>query len=110
MGLLAWNLRIATTLSKPSLLSDPLSPNCPARSHPQYMNINHNLYSSYIQDILLPHKRGSHASRTNHSTSTDGYQLHIAHLVDKDKYFYIKGNIQKSTTMQPITITQEPYT
>jgi hypothetical protein len=26
-------------------------------------------------------------SGTYHSTSTDGYQLSIAHLVDKDKYF-----------------------
>jgi hypothetical protein len=25
---------------RPSLLSEPLSPNCPARSHPQYKNIN----------------------------------------------------------------------
>jgi hypothetical protein len=32
----------------PSLLSEPLSPNCPARSHPQYMSINISLYSSYI--------------------------------------------------------------
>jgi hypothetical protein len=51
-----------------------------------------------------------HESGTYHSTSTNGYQLCIAHLVDKDKCIYNKGNIQKSTTMQPITIIQEPYT
>jgi hypothetical protein len=56
-------------------------------------------------------KRGSlHTSGSYHSTSTDGYKLRIAHLVDKDKYIYNKGNIQKGTTMKPITIIQEPYT
>jgi hypothetical protein len=49
-------------------------------------------------------------SGTYHSTSTDGYQLRIEHLVDKDKYIYNMGNIWKGTTMQPITVTQEPYT
>jgi hypothetical protein len=56
-------------------------------------------------------KRGAlYVSGTYHSTSTDGYQLHIAHLVDKDKYIYNKDNIQKGTTMQLVTIIQEPYT
>jgi hypothetical protein len=57
-------------------------------------------------------KRGGilHASRTYHSTSTDGYELRIAHLVDKDKYIYNKGIIWMGTTMQPITIIEEPYT
>jgi hypothetical protein len=49
------------------------------------------------------------AGGTYHSTSVDGYQLCIAHIVDKDKYIYNKGNIRKGTTMQPITIIQEPY-
>jgi hypothetical protein len=49
-------------------------------------------------------------SETYHSTSTNGYQLLIAHLVSKDKYIYNKGNIWKGTTMQPITIIQGPYT
>jgi hypothetical protein len=49
-----------------------------------------------------------HVSKTYHSTSTDGYQLRIAHLIDKDKYIYNKGNIWKGTTMQPITIIQNP--
>jgi hypothetical protein len=45
-------------------------------------------------------KRGVlHVSETYHSTSTDGYKLHIAHLVDKYKYIYNKGNIWKGTTM-----------
>jgi hypothetical protein len=77
------------------------------------MNININVYSSYIQDIILVHEGGGgvlNESGTYHSTSTNGYQLCIAHLVDKDKCIYNKGNIQKSTTMQPITIIQEPYT
>jgi hypothetical protein len=50
-----------------------------------------------------------HVSGTYHSTYTDGYQLRIAHLVDKDKYIYNNGNIIKGTTMQPITIIQESY-
>jgi hypothetical protein len=44
-----------------------------------------------------------------HLTYTDDYQLRIAHLVSKDKYIYDKGNIWKGTTIQPITIIQEPY-
>jgi hypothetical protein len=56
-------------------------------------------------------KRGAlYTSATYHSTSTDGYQLRIADLFDKDKYIYNKGNIWKGTIMQPITIIQEPYT
>jgi hypothetical protein len=49
-------------------------------------------------------------SETYHSTFTDGYQLRIAYLVDKDKYIYNKGNIWKGITMQPITIIQESFT
>jgi hypothetical protein len=49
-------------------------------------------------------------SGTYHSSSTNGYQLRIAHVVDKHKYFYNKDDIRKGTTMQPITIIQEPYT
>jgi hypothetical protein len=48
-------------------------------------------------------------SGTCHSTSTDGYQQSIAQLVVKDKDIYNKGNIWKGTTMQIITIIQEPY-
>jgi hypothetical protein len=55
-------------------------------------------------------KRGAlYGSGTYHSTFTNGYQLRIAHLVNKDKYIYNKANIWKGTTMQPITIIQEPY-
>jgi hypothetical protein len=64
----------------PFLLSAPLSPICPV-GHTTSMNIN--LYA-YIQDILLVHKREVlHASGTYHSSSTDDYQLNIAHLVTK---------------------------
>jgi hypothetical protein len=49
-------------------------------------------------------------SGTYHSTSTNDYQLSVAHLVIKGKYIYNKGNICKGTTIQPITIIQEPYT
>jgi hypothetical protein len=57
-------------------------------------------------------KRGGilHASGSYHSSSTDGYQLSTAHLDDKDKYIYNKGNIRNGTTRQSITIIQEPYT
>jgi hypothetical protein len=58
--------------------------------------------------ILLAHEK--EGSSHIYSTSTDGYQLRIEHLVDKDKYIYNMGNICKGTTMQPITVTQEPYT
>jgi hypothetical protein len=56
-------------------------------------------------------KRGGilHASGTYYSSTTDGYQQRIAHLVDKHKYFYNKDDMQKGTTMQPITIIQEHY-
>jgi hypothetical protein len=49
-------------------------------------------------------------SETYHSTSTEVYQLSIAHLVDTHKYFYSNDNIRKGTTMQHITIIQESYT
>jgi hypothetical protein len=69
-------------------------------AHPQYKNINHSLYSPYIQDILLVHeKRDLYASETYHSTSIGDYQQCIVHLVDKDKYIYNKGNIRMGTTM-----------
>jgi hypothetical protein len=47
-------------------------------------------------------------SGTYHYSSTSVYQLSIAHLVDKHKYFYNKDDIWKGTTMQPITIIQDP--
>jgi hypothetical protein len=46
-------------------------------------------------------------SGTYHSYSIDGYQLSIAHVVNKHKYFYDKDDIRKVTTMQPITIIQD---
>jgi hypothetical protein len=55
-----------------------------------YMNINITS-PHHIQDIILVQKkRGGgllHASGTYHLTSTDSYQLSIAHLVVKDNYF-----------------------
>jgi hypothetical protein len=47
-------------------------------------------------------------SGTYCSSSTDVYQLSIAHLVDKHKYFYNKDDIRKGTTMQSITIIRDP--
>jgi hypothetical protein len=46
-------------------------------------------------------------SGTYHSTSSGVYQLSIAHLVDKNKCFYNKDDIQKGTIMQHITIIKE---
>jgi hypothetical protein len=45
---------------------------------------------------------------TYHSTSTGVYQLSVAHLVNKQKYFYNKDDIRKGTIMQSITIIQGP--
>jgi hypothetical protein len=45
-------------------------------------------------------------SEIYHLSSTHGYQLSIAHIVDKHKYFYYKDDIRKGTTMQPITINK----
>jgi uncharacterized iron-regulated protein len=57
----------------------------------------------HIQDILLVHERKVlYVSGTYHSTSTGGYQLRIAHLVIKVIHLQ-QGNVQKGTTMQPIT-------
>jgi hypothetical protein len=72
------------------------------------MNIN--IASTHCNHhILLVHeKEVLHASETHHSSSTDVYQLSIAHLVEKHKYFYNKDDIWKGTTMQPITIIQDP--
>jgi hypothetical protein len=47
-------------------------------------------------------------SGTYHSSSIDVYQLNIAHLVDKHKYFYNKDDIRKGITMQPVTIIHDP--
>jgi hypothetical protein len=55
-------------------------------------------------------KRGFlYVSGTYHSTSTDGYQLRLEHLVVKVIHLQ-QGDIQKGTTMQCITIIQGPYT
>jgi hypothetical protein len=90
-GLQPWNLRIATALSRPSLPAEPLSPNCPARSHPQYKNINQ---TSTHQISINPSgswKEGFlHSSGTYHWTSTGDNQLCLAHLVVKDKHIYNK--------------------
>jgi hypothetical protein len=65
------------------------------------MNINHSPYSTYIQDIILVYeKRGT---TCEWDIPLDFYRwlsLHIAHLVDKDKYIYNKDNIRKDSTMQ----------
>jgi hypothetical protein len=72
------------------------------------MNIN--IASTHCNHhFLLIHKKEVlHASGTYHSSSTNVYQLSIAHLVDKHKYLYNKDDIWKGTTMQPITIIQDP--
>jgi hypothetical protein len=52
-------------------------------------------------------KRGAlYASGTYHLTTTDGYQLRIAHLDVKVIQLH-KDSIWKGTTMQPISIIQE---
>jgi hypothetical protein len=74
-----------------------------------YININI-ASTHHNQTILLVHNgEVLLVSGTYHSTSTKVYQLSIAHLVDKHKYFYNKDDIRKGTTMQPMTIIQEPY-
>jgi hypothetical protein len=76
----------------------------------RYININ---VASTHHISLNPSsswKKILHVSGMYHSTSTGGYQLSIAHLVDKHKYFYNKDDIRKGTTIQPIIIIQEPYT
>jgi hypothetical protein len=66
-------------------------------------------YSSYPRYPSSSWKVGSYVwVGPTTQTSTYGYQLRIAHLVDKDKYIYNKGNIRKGTTMQPIMIIQNP--
>jgi hypothetical protein len=63
----------------PSLPSAPLSPICPTRSHHQAWT---QISTHHIQHSLLVQKReGLLASGTYHSSSTDGYQLSISHLI-----------------------------
>jgi hypothetical protein len=51
-------------------------------SHTNNMNIN--LHSSIAKVTFYCIKEVLHVSEIYYSTSTDGYQLSIAHLVDKD--------------------------
>jgi hypothetical protein len=63
------------------------------------MNINR-LSTHCNHHFLLVHEEEVlHVTVIYHSSPTDVYQLSIAHLIDKYKYFYNKDAIQKGTTM-----------
>jgi hypothetical protein len=103
-GLPHRNLRIATTL----FLFFPFECSTDPLLAPPGLAIVINITSTHhIQDILLVHKRGAlYASGTYHSTSANGYQLRIAHLVVKVIQLH-KDSIREGIAMQPITIIQE---
>jgi hypothetical protein len=84
-----WNFKIATALSPPFPSKWSTFPYLPHLVTPTNMNIR--LASTHHNHhILLVHeKEVLHVSETYHSSSTDVYQLNIAHLVD---------NINTSTT------------
>jgi hypothetical protein len=65
---------------RPSLPSVPL---VPLLAPPSLTTIITITSTHHNQNILLVHERGAvYVSGTYHPTSTDGYQLHIAHLVE----------------------------
>jgi hypothetical protein len=74
------------------------------------MNINI-AHTHHNHDILLANKKEVlHVSGTYHSSSTDGYQLSIARLVDKHKTSRYKDTYGRVLPCNLSPFIQEPYT
>jgi hypothetical protein len=80
-GLPPRNLRIAMTLSPPFPSESSIFPYLSRPATTTYMNINI-ASTQHSYHILLVHEREIlHVSGTYHLSSTDGYQVSIAHLI-----------------------------